>query len=130
MEQKRIRNFLKQIESGKINSGQAQAFFYRLEKNLAIQDPKLRAARRLVGEWDTLNTTQRQLAATQLTKYYRLNARRSDGNNVKTDIRANNIAKPVNNPKYIVGIKFDKIRIEKPKTIVIEVFKIATPTVE
>ena len=28
------------------------------------------------------------------------------------------IAKPVNNPKYIVGIKFDKARIENPKTIV------------
>ena len=84
VEQKRIRTFLKQIESGKINSGQAQAFFYRLEKNLAIQDPKLRAARRLVGEWDTLNTTQRQLAATQLTKYFRLNARRSDLNPIFT----------------------------------------------
>jgi hypothetical protein len=29
-----------------------------------------------------------------------------------------------------VGIKFDKNKIEKPKTIVIEVFKIAIPTVE
>jgi len=37
---------------------------------------------------------------------------------------------PVNIPKYIVGIKLDKTNIEKPKTIVIEVFKIATPTVE
>jgi hypothetical protein len=84
VEQKRIRMFLKQIESGKLNTGQAQTFFYRLEKNLAIQDPKLKAARRLVGEWDTLNTTQRQLAATQLTKYFRLNARRSDLNPIFT----------------------------------------------
>jgi len=29
-----------------------------------------------------------------------------------------------------VGINLDKIKIEKPKTIVIEVFKIALPTVE
>jgi len=29
-----------------------------------------------------------------------------------------------------VGIKFDKNKIVKPKTIVIEVFKIAIPTVE
>ena len=36
---------------------------------------------------------------------------------------------PVKTPKYIVGIKFDKIKIEKPKTIVIDVFKIAIPTV-
>ena len=42
---------------------------------------------------------------------------------------ANNIAKPVNTPKQIVGIKLDNIKMEKPNTIVIEVFKIATPTV-
>ena len=43
---------------------------------------------------------------------------------------ANNIAIPVKIPKYIVGIKLDKIRIEKPKTIVIDVLRIAIPTVE
>ena len=37
---------------------------------------------------------------------------------------------PVNTPKYIVGMKFENTKIEKPKIIVIEVFKIATPTVE
>ena len=42
---------------------------------------------------------------------------------------ANNIAIPVNIPKYIVGIKFERINIEKPNTIVIDVFKIAIPTV-
>ena len=53
-----------------------------------------------------------------------------DGSNVNTDSIASNIASPVNTPKQIVGINFDKIRIEKPNTIVIEVFKIADPTVE
>jgi hypothetical protein len=52
------------------------------------------------------------------------------GKSVKTDIKANNIAIPVKMPKYMVGIKLDKNKIEKPKTIVIEVFKIAIPTVE
>ena len=42
---------------------------------------------------------------------------------------ANNIAIPVKKPKYMVGIKFDNTRIENPKTMVKEVFKIATPTV-
>ena len=51
------------------------------------------------------------------------------GSNVNTDIIANIIAIPVNIPKYIVGIKLDNTKIEKPNTIVIEVFKIATPTV-
>tara|TARA_B100000676_G_C17492345_1_gene538929 strand:+ start:380 stop:559 length:180 start_codon:yes stop_codon:yes gene_type:complete len=53
-----------------------------------------------------------------------------DGSKVRTDIMANNIAIPVKIPKYMVGINFDKINIEKPNTIVIDVFKIALPTVE
>ena len=48
---------------------------------------------------------------------------------VKTEIMASNIAIPVKTPKYIVGIKFDNTKIENPKTIVIDVFKIAIPTV-
>ena len=73
-----IKQFLKKVETGQANPGQAKAFFYKLEKNLAIQDPKLRAARRLVGDWTKLTTQQQQLAATQLNKHYRINARRSD----------------------------------------------------
>ena len=53
----------------------------------------------------------------------------SFGKRVKTDIKASNIAIPVNTPKYIVGIKFDKTKIENPKTMVIDVLSIATPTV-
>ena len=37
---------------------------------------------------------------------------------------------PVKIPKYIVGINLDKTKIEKPNTIVIDVFNIALPTVE
>ena len=59
-----------------------------------------------------------------------LNTKSKDGNNVKTDIIARSIAIPVNTPKYIVGIKLDKIKIENPNTIVMDVFRIATPTVE
>jgi hypothetical protein len=78
VDDRRIRAFLKQMEYGKLNPGSVQAFFYKLEKDLAIQDPKLKAARRLVGSWDNLTTNQQQLAATQLNKHFRLNARRSD----------------------------------------------------
>ena len=58
-----------------------------------------------------------------------LRVRISLGNKVKTDIMANNIATPVKIPKYIVGIKLDSTKIENPNTIVIDVFKIAIPTV-
>ena len=39
-----------------------------------------------------------------------------------------NIAKAVNNPNNIVGIKFDKHNTEKPNAIVKEVVIIAFPT--
>ena len=78
IDQLRIKRFLKQIEQGNVHSGQAQQFFYKLEKDLAIQDPKLRATRRLVQNWSDLSTQQQQLAATQIEKYYRINGMRSD----------------------------------------------------
>jgi len=53
-----------------------------------------------------------------------------EGNNVRTEIIASSIAIPVKIPKYIVGINLDKTSIENPNTIVIEVFRIALPTVE
>ena len=59
-----------------------------------------------------------------------MSTKSKDGSNVKTDIIANSIAIPVKTPKYIVGIKLDKTKIENPNTIVIDVFSIATPTVE
>ena len=59
-----------------------------------------------------------------------MNTNNKAGSRVNTEIMASNIAIPVNTPKYIVGIKLDKTKIENPKTIVIEVFNIAIPTVE
>ena len=59
-----------------------------------------------------------------------LNISNNAGNKVSTEIIASSIAIPVNIPKYIVGIKLDKTKIENPNTIVIDVFNIAMPTVE
>jgi len=75
---RQIKVFLNKIRTGNINKGQAQAFFYKLEKDLKIMDPKIRAARRLAQNWETLTTQQRELVGTQLNQYYRLHARRSD----------------------------------------------------
>ena len=52
------------------------------------------------------------------------------GNNVKTAISATSIAKPVNTPNIIVGIKLESISIENPNITVIPVKKIAFPMVE
>jgi hypothetical protein len=78
VDDKKIKRFLDQMRSGNVNKGQAQAFFFKLERDLAIQDPKLRAARRLTQDWDTLTTQQQQLVGSQLMKYFRTSARRSD----------------------------------------------------
>ena len=78
VDQIKIKRFLRQIEQGNVPSGQAQQFFYKLEKDLAIQDPKLRATRRLVQNWNDCTTQQQQLAATQIDKYFRMNGMRSD----------------------------------------------------
>lgn len=78
LEVPKIKRFLQQVKQGKVNPSTAQEFFFRLERNLKIQDPKLRAARRLTQDWTKLSTQQQQLVTTQLMRYFRLNARRSD----------------------------------------------------
>ena len=89
----RIKQFMQGIQNGNVTSGQAKAFFFKMEKDLAIQDPKLRATRRLVQDWPTLTTAQRQLVGTQITKYFRTSARRSDiAPLMNTFISKNNLA--------------------------------------
>ena len=78
VETPKIKRFLQQVKQGNVNPATAQEFFFRLERNLKIQDPKLKAARRLTQDWTKLTTQQQQLVTTQLMRYFRLNARRSD----------------------------------------------------
>lgn len=78
VETHKIKRFLQQVKQGNVNPATAQEFFFRLERNLKIQDPKLKAARRLTQDWTRLSTQQQQLVTTQLMRYFRLNARRSD----------------------------------------------------
>ena len=51
----------------------------------------------------------------------------SFGKSVRTASRAINIARPVNKPKIIVGIKLDSTSMENPKIIVMLVKNIALP---
>jgi hypothetical protein len=74
----KIKGFLRKIVNGNMSHGEAQSFFFRLESQLGIQDPKLRAARRLTQNWGKLTTAQRTLVATQLDRYYKTAAYRSD----------------------------------------------------
>lgn len=78
LETSKIKRFLQQVKQGNINPATAQEFFFRLERNLKIQDPKLKAARRLTQDWTNLSSQQQQLVTTQIMRYFRMNARRSD----------------------------------------------------
>ena len=51
----------------------------------------------------------------------------SFGSKVNTASKAIIIARPVNNPNIMVGMKLDNTKIEKPKTIVMLVKNIALP---
>ena len=64
-DQTKTKAFLRRIQTGQITQGEAQTFFFRMERDLAITDPKLRAARRLTQNWGKLTTAQRTLVATQ-----------------------------------------------------------------
>ena len=74
----KVKGFLNKIKMGTITPADASTFLLKMERDLKIQDPKLRAARRLTQDWHKLSTAQRQLVGTQIMKYFRLNARRSD----------------------------------------------------
>ena len=52
------------------------------------------------------------------------------GSSVSTNTSATSIANPVKVPNMIVGMKFDRIRIEKPNITVIPVKNIALPMLE
>ncbi len=52
------------------------------------------------------------------------------GSTVNAAKRAKNIAEAVKIPKYMVGIKLEKIKIENPKMIVIVVKNTAFPIFE
>ena len=51
----------------------------------------------------------------------------SCGNSVKEPVKATIMARLVNSPNTIVGMKLDRARIEKPATIVIDVKYMALP---
>ena len=78
MSNQKIKSFLNSIASGKVSPSIASQALLRFERDLGITDPKLRASRRLAQDWPNLTTDQRKLVATQMMRYYRMNARRSD----------------------------------------------------
>lgn len=117
LEDQHIKRFVDKLKTGNVSSAEAGQFFFRLERNLKIEDPKLRAARRLVQDWEKLSTTQRQLASTQIMKYFRISGKRSDlmplfakftgDNNLEmSDTKKHKVAKTVARKAAAFGIGY------------------------
>lgn len=60
------------------NKSKDHRFLLYLENGLNIKTPAYKAIRRLVEEWDTLNTTQKELSITRLLQAMRAKAKKSE----------------------------------------------------
>ena len=59
------RQFLKQIVANQVSTTTANAYFYRLERQLKIDDPRYKRWRRLILDWENLKYAQKQLVVAQ-----------------------------------------------------------------
>ena len=73
-----IKRYLDLIADSKIGPADAATLLFRMEKQFAIEDSKLKSIRRLVQEWPHLTTMQRELVVTRMLQYYRRIARQSE----------------------------------------------------
>jgi len=61
-----------------LDTNKDHRFLLYLENALNIKNPAYKAIRRLVEEWDTLNTTQKELSITRLLQAMRSKAKKSE----------------------------------------------------
>ena len=60
------KQYLRNIAAGKVDDSFNRTFLLNLQRNLGINSSGLRAARRLVGDWDRALPNEKQLAATRV----------------------------------------------------------------
>lgn len=73
-----VKRYLDLIADAKITPADASVLLLRLEKQLNITDPKLKAIRRLAQDWPALNQMQRSLVVERMLQFYRRNVKRSE----------------------------------------------------
>jgi hypothetical protein len=73
-----VKRYLDLIADAKITPADASVLLLRLEKQLNITDPKLKAIRRLAQDWPGLNQMQRSLVVERMLQFYRRYAKRSE----------------------------------------------------
>ncbi len=72
------KRYLDLLADNKLDKDSATTLLLRLEKQLNITDSKLKSLRRLIQDWQGLNTMQRELATTKMLQYYKKFAKRSE----------------------------------------------------
>lgn len=75
---KYVKDFLRGIASGTLDSTTAIRILYRLEGQMDIDVSNYKSLRRLIADWDNLSTHQKQMCVTRLLQYYRLRGRHSE----------------------------------------------------
>jgi len=73
-----IKRYLDLIADNKITSLDAAQLLLRIERQLNITDPQLKAIRRLAQEWQSITQMQRSLVVTRMLQFYRKKTNRSE----------------------------------------------------
>jgi len=73
-----LKQYLRQVASGKTNPNFDKQFLMTLERNLGISNPGYKATRRLLSDWDRLYGSERKLGTTRLLQAIRAKSSRSD----------------------------------------------------
>jgi hypothetical protein len=73
-----VKRYLDLLADGKMTAADASTLLLRLEKQLNITDSKLKSLRRLVQDWQGLNSMQRSLVVSKMLQYYKKFAKRSE----------------------------------------------------
>ena len=73
-----LKNYLRQVASGKSNPNFDKQFLMTLERNLGIRNAEYSATRRLLSDWNRLYGSERKLGATRLLQAMKSKSARSD----------------------------------------------------
>tara|TARA_B100000809_G_C14962472_1_gene467914 strand:+ start:157 stop:888 length:732 start_codon:yes stop_codon:yes gene_type:complete len=73
-----LKNYLRQVASGKVNPNFDKQFLMSLEQKLGVRNAQYSATRRLLSDWNRLYGSERKMGATRLLQAMRAKSARSD----------------------------------------------------
>ena len=73
-----LKNYLRQVASGRVNPNFDKQFLMNLEQKLGVRNAQYSATRRLLSDWNRLYGSERKMGATRLLQAMRAKSARSD----------------------------------------------------